>query len=59
MHCSSEGVLVQKVWGEEVLEVGGVMEGSMLELSTLCTLGESIVLTLGRYELEEFTMGGG
>ena len=23
MHCSSEGVLVQKVWGEEVVEVGG------------------------------------
>ena len=50
---------MQEVWGEEVVEVGGVMEGSMLELSTLCTLGESIVLTLGRYELVEFTMGGG
>jgi hypothetical protein len=35
------------------------MEGAVLELSTLCTPGESIIFTLGRFELVGFTMCGG
>ena len=59
MHCSSEGVLVQEVWGKEIVEVGGGDGGVYVGVIYIVYIKESIVLTLGRYELVEFTMGGG
>ena len=45
MHCSPEGVLVQKVRCEKIVEVGGVMRGVVLGVFTVCTVRDSVLFT--------------